>query len=491
MKKRRPPPPFGATLRVLRKDRGWSEADLAAAAGLSSPSLISDYETGTKELSRDRLEELLALMGVPPEAIDAFLYAFQVASLQVSLGSPVDPSPAEQRSIHRAATQASLWAFKATQERLTANVRRRKAARARREAEKLGKALMELPPKRWWATVEAERKYWTWAFAEWLCTASERAAAHQAKQATALARLALRVAERVSGSAVWRSLLLGFVWAFVANSHRVQGDLRGAEQAFRRSDRLWAAGTTANSGLLDGSRLLDLRASLLTYQGRLLEALAFLEQALETSVTQEAQGRVLLKEAIVLRLKGDYQQAIDVIRKAQALKEPLVQNPRFPWLVGFNLATTLWNLGKYQEAEQLLPDVRRLAVESGNDLDLYRVLWLDGRLAAGMGRRSQALGSLEQVQGYFAANSIAFDAAVASLEVAVLYLEEGRTAEVKTLADEMRWIFNAQGVTEEVLEALRLFCEAAKQEEATPELARRLVDFLQKACHQPHLRFEA
>src|SRR4051812_29453391 len=382
MKKRLPPPPLGAILRFLRQDRGWSETDLATAAGFSSPSLISDYERGTKELSRERLEELLALMGVPVEAIDAALYTLPIASQQASPILPGDPSPAEQRSIHRAATQASVWAFNATQERLTANVRRRKAIRDRRQAEKLGKTLMELPPERWRATLEAETKYWTWAFAEWLCERSTRAAAHRAKEAVSLARLALRVAERVSGSAAWCSLLLGFVWAFVANSRRVQGDLPGAEQAFRRSDRLWAAGTTANSGLLDGSRLLDLRASLLTYQGRLVEALAFLEQALETSLTQEARGRILVQKSIVLRLKGDHEQAIDVIHLAKALNEPMVQNPRFPWIIGFNLATTLWSLGKYQEADQLLPDVRRLAVESGNDLDLYRVLWLAGRLAA-------------------------------------------------------------------------------------------------------------
>src|SRR5437763_15666056 len=110
-----PPPPFGATLRFERINRGWSETDLALAAGFSSPSLVSEYEKGSKEISRERLEELLALLGVPAEAIDAYLFARQVASPQERLGSPVDPSPAEQRSIHRAASQAGLGAFKPTQ----------------------------------------------------------------------------------------------------------------------------------------------------------------------------------------------------------------------------------------------------------------------------------------------------------------------------------------------------------------------------------------
>jgi transcriptional regulator with XRE-family HTH domain len=476
-------------LRFERINRGWSETDLAVAAGFSSPSLVSEYEKGSKELSRERLEELLALMGVPAEAIDAYLFARQVASPQESLGSPVDPSPAEQRSIHRAAAQAGLWAFKATQERLTENVRRRRAARDRRQAEELGKTLMELPPKRWWPAVETERKYWTWAFAEWLCEQSTRAAAHRAQQAMALARLALRVAERVSGTVAWRSLLLGFVWAFMANSRRVQGDLPGAEQAFRRSDRLWAAGADSNTGLLDASRLLDLKASLLRYQGSFEAALALLEEALGAAGSNEGRARLLVKKANTLELMGDHEQALACLERAEHLAEG-ARDRRLPWLVRFGLAGNLWHLSRHDDALELLPALKERAVELGNELDFFRILWLDGRLAAGLERSQQALAALEQVQRYFSTNQIAFDAALASVEVAVLYLEEGRNQDVKRLAREMYWIFKAQGVTEEVLEALRLFCEAAEQEKATTELARRVVGFLQKACHQPQLRFE-
>jgi transcriptional regulator with XRE-family HTH domain len=487
MKEHRPPP-LGAILRYLRFERGWSETDLAAAAGLSSPSLISEYENGSKELSRERLEELLSLMGVPAEAIDACLYARQVASPQASLGSPVDPTPAEQRSIHRAATQAGLCAFKATQERLTKNVRWRRAARDRRQAEELGKTLMELPPKRWWATVEAEKKYWTWAFAEWLCAASEKAAAHRAKHAMELARLALRVAERVSGSEAWRSLLLGFVWAFVANSRRVHGDLRGAELAFRRSDRLWAVGVPANSGLLDGSRLLDLKASLLRYQGSFEAALALLEEAFHASGSDETRARILVKKANTFELMGENEQALAVLELAKGLAEN-AQDRRLPWLIRFALAGNLWHLSRYMEGAELLPDLRERVLELGNELDFFRTIWLDGRLAAGLGLRERALASLEEVQRYFTSKKIAFDAALASLEVAVFYLEEGRTREVKRLAEEMYWIFNVQCVAEEVLSVLRLFCEAARKEEVTPDLARQWVGSLQKACHQPQLRF--
>lgn len=131
------------------------------------------------------------------------------------------------------------------------------------------------------------------------------------------------------------------------------------------------------------------------------------------------------------------------------------------------------------------------AVEAGNELDLVRTLWVEGGIAAGLGRREQALAALEQARRYFNARRITYDAALASLELAVLYLEERRPAEVKRLAEEMYWIFKAQGVHQETLAALRIFCEAARKEEATTELARRLVGYLTKARSHPGLPFEA
>jgi hypothetical protein len=75
------------------------------------------------------------------------------------------------------------------------------------------------------------------------------------------------------------------------------------------------------------------------------------------------------------------------------------------------------------------------------------------------------------------------------MDLAVLLLKQGRTAEVKSLANEMLRIFQAQNVEREALAALRLFCNSAQRETATIELARRLVKFLHRAQHDPELRF--
>ncbi len=65
------------------------------------------------------------------------------------------------------------------------------------------------------------------------------------------------------------------------------------------------------------------------------------------------------------------------------------------------------------------------------------------------------------------------------------------TAQVKALAREMVAVFEPQESHREALAALRLYREAAEKEAVTVELIRRLIDYLQRARRNPHLRFEA
>jgi len=134
--------------------------------------------------------------------------------------------------------------------------------------------------------------------------------------------------------------------------------------------------------------------------------------------------------------------------------------------------------------------VRELALGLGNELDLVRCRWLEGQVAAGLGRIEEALAAFEEVLCEFTAEEIAYDAALVALELAALYLEQGRTAEVKGLAEGMVWIFREQKVDAETEKALALFREAAAREAVTIELARRLAAHVTRARQQPGLAFE-
>ena len=102
-------------------------------------------------------------------------------------------------------------------------------------------------------------------------------------------------------------------------------------------------------------------------------------------------------------------------------------------------------------------------------------------MAAGQGRADEAIVSLEQACRDFAALKLPYDTALASLDLAVLWLKAGHAARVRELAVEMEAIFRANKIHREALAALTLFWEAAKGEVVTVELVRQVIGEVEKA----------
>jgi transcriptional regulator with XRE-family HTH domain/tetratricopeptide (TPR) repeat protein len=329
----------------------------------------------------------------------------------------------------------------------------------------------------------------SWALAERICLASESAAADRADEALRLARLAMRIAEHVPG-ADWRLRLLGWVEPFVANALRVGGDLAASARTLAHADELWEQGATgAPAGLLDETRRLDLKASLLMHYGRFEEVHSLLAEALKCARTAHARARLLIKQSRSLEFAAKYEEALEVLRQAKPLIDAK-REPRLLFAHNFNRTVNLLHLDRHGEAEPLLPLVEALT-DPGNELDGVRLRWLQGRAWAGLGRRAEAVAALTEVHEYFLSRKIAYDFAVVSVELGTLYLEQGHTRIVQDLARRMMWIFKSQGIHTKALEALALFCHAAKEETVEAEWTRGLVKYLYRAQHNPGLRFEA
>jgi transcriptional regulator with XRE-family HTH domain len=483
---RRPPPPHGLTLTILRTAQGWSQKDLAEATGLSR-GVLSEYETGTTELSRERLETLAAALGWPPGSVDRVL--FGLGSLRPAPEapvSPVEPSAAEGRIIDQAAALAARETAEALRADLTRELREEKARQGRRTAEVLWLKLKPLPAAERRRRVESRLEYHDPFLCERLCAESERAAASDARRARELAELALLVAEHVPGPAAWRSRFQGYAWAFIGNSGRVANHLSAAEAAFARAWSLWQEGT--DPGFLSEALLLDLNASLRRAQRRFAEALVVHDRALAAARPGEA-GYILLNKSATLEERGDFERSIQALEQAARFVDSR-REPREMFALRFNQAVNLLHLGRLLDAEPPLAEARELAVRLGNELDLVRLLWLEGRVAVSRGNKEEAVAAFEQVRREFSFREMAYDFALVSLELAALYLERGHSNDVKALAQQMVLIFNAQEVHREALAALKLFCEAADKEELTMDMARRLLEYLTKARHDPELRFE-
>jgi tetratricopeptide (TPR) repeat protein len=335
------------------------------------------------------------------------------------------------------------------------------------------------------AVVWLGREYQHWALVERCCEESELSASSNLKQAASWARLAMVVARFVTGPADWLSRVRAYALAHWANVLRVQGKLQEADARLEEAKVLWEAGSDP-TGVLDPGRLLDLEGSLRRAQRRFKDALSLFDHA--ATVTRFPE-RVLMKKGTACDVMGDFQQAATVYLKAL----PLVDrrgDPRFKNMLRLNLSSALCHVSRYGEAAELVEEVQR-SPEGLGKIDLARIPWLEGRILAGLGNPTEARRLLAKARQKFAAESMSYDLALALLEEAGLLLAEGRSREVKALALELAKIFETKGVHPEALNALQVFEEAVHQEEATADLARRILQFLFKARHDQDLRFES
>ncbi len=474
------PSAFGFALTCLRSARGWTQTRLALAAGIAR-SLVSRYENG-RGLIRETLDWLLGILGYPREAADPLIFAHRLIFPDPleDAASPLALTPEERQDIDRACLATGLLAAEEMRAELIRQKKVEKAAAKRREAEELWERLKA-------AASDAERRdlvadlpdFRTWALAVRVCEASVRAAADKPKNARALAALALFIAERVAEPEAFRSRLLGYCWAYVGNARRVSEDYDGADAAFGRAWELWEAG--ADCELLPEGRLLDLEASLRRAERRFPQALELLGRARKASGEDPvAVSRVLLEKESVLNYMGDNEAALAALEEAAPFVEASA-DPRMLIALRFKSANLLVGLERFEEAAELLPCVRQMALEQRNELDLIRVVWLAARVTAGQERIEEAAAGFEQVRQAFFDHELPYDAALASLDLAVLWLRAGRTAEVRELAAEMEVVFRAKKIHREALAALLLFCKAARQETATVELARRSIAVIEKA----------
>jgi tetratricopeptide (TPR) repeat protein/transcriptional regulator with XRE-family HTH domain len=506
-------PDFGLSLAVLRVGRGWSQADLARASGVPASS-ISQYESGKK------LPELASLMRI----LSAMDYGFSdldrarmfLLESHLRRGSAEAWPKVEAGTCGHSGSLAQQIASMASEagaavsrlmEAIALLIRHHPCADPERghgdaigatppspedrtKAVDLWRRLQSYPAPVQEALVHETREFQNWALCEHLCLESEKRAASDTTMAVQLGKLAVQVAELVPGEEPWRSRIRGYALAFLANAFRVQGDLQRAEKTFCRSDELWEAGAACTVTLLEESRLLGLKASLYRSQRRLAESLDILDRALEADRNGTLTGYLLLKRAKTLEEMGDLEAALAALEQAEAFVNEEQEPKLLAWLQ-HNRADYLSKLGRYADAMPLLPSVRSAYSRLGDELNMIRLRWVEGRIADGLGRTGRAIEILNQVRGDFASRDMNYDTALVSLELATIFAREGRADSVKALARHMAPIFQAQGVHREALAALALFRQAAESEEVTADLARRFLEYLYRARQDPKLRFEA
>jgi tetratricopeptide (TPR) repeat protein len=360
--------------------------------------------------------------------------------------------------------------------------------RERREAAELWSELAALSPAAALVRVE-EPRFHNWGLYELLLQTARQTIFQDYGQAEEQLRLAVFIAGRLESrgpgsveAAQARAL------TYLGNALRVRSDFRGADRAFQEAESV-----LARSWLdpLDEALLLEYKGALRRAQGRFEEALEMLDCAI--GLYQEVnephrQGRSLITKGLVLQYAHSTEAAAGCFRNGLFLIHP-PEEPRLVVVAHYGLIHCMNDSGRFAEAKSLIEEARPVWQGMGRRLDLVRLRWLEGKVVLGLGRPDEAEEAFLEVRAEFERRGIAYDAALVSLDLAWLYVRQGKTAETKRLAAEMLPIFQSRDVHREALAALIVFQQAAEMEQLTLSLVDEIATYLQSARRNPELRF--
>ncbi|HEX2224141.1 MAG TPA: hypothetical protein VHN15_08035 [Thermoanaerobaculia bacterium] len=176
---------------------------------------------------------------------------------------------------------------------------------------------------------------------------------------------------------------------------------------------------------------------------------------------------------------GNPFQAIEVTRAAIEVIHPEAE-PRLHVFAHLNIALFLHEAGRHSEAVEALAEAKELSQQFPDAYTQIRIQWLEGRLAVAAGNWGQAEAAFLAVCEDFLLRDLRYDAALVSMDLALLYLRQHRTSEILRIAEEMHVLFSAEEVHREALAALIVFHEAARNEQVTVEVIQRLSAVLKR-----------
>jgi tetratricopeptide (TPR) repeat protein len=358
-------------------------------------------------------------------------------------------------------------------------VRDRRAAEAKKDREEAARLWRQLQvsgaPKDWKHRVLEDPALQGWAFCEKLCDESAELAEGDPGAAEELAALAVTLAPKTAGEATLVNGLQEYAWKHLGNACRARGDLAGAEEAFRRGAEFFAGAMAGIwPSLLRRERLAPLSSRLLCEQGKLVEAMEKIDFSLRLAGSAgdggERQAPLLLEKGRLYRRFGEVEAAVRELTRADEIASRSA-DPRLALRVAIELGAALCDAGRHGEVKTLSAKARKEA--QGFDLERSRLLCLDGRVAAGLGRVKDAEAVLRRDPAELHRRAIA-DFALLFMEVAALHAREGRTDELKGLAETMPRLIEGSGLNREAAAILKLCCRLAAGDKLSADRAAQL-----------------
>ncbi|HEX5717807.1 MAG TPA: hypothetical protein VF179_16740 [Thermoanaerobaculia bacterium] len=337
--------------------------------------------------------------------------------------------------------------------------------------------LLAMPNHERESAVAMQARFHTYALASYTLERCEKVVFHDPAMAGELARLARTVAEqadpRECGGTAALADLEAYAMAMEANAARVGGNLQEAFSTFLLSRRTQHRGgadpdLSARIDLLEASLRRDLRQFAAAF-----ELLDRAERGFVALNDRNRQARVIINRANVYLVTRDLDRVLENLRKALQL----AQDPWLALIVRHNLIFALVECGCAREAADLYESSRDLYLHYNDPLTANRRLWAEGLIARELEEDlDKAERLLTQVMDSLAEHGYPLDAAVAGLDLVMVYARRGETAQVFRVASDLIGLFQSREIHPEALAALKAVQQAAERQAVTAKLLAHAAD---------------
>ncbi len=363
----------------------------------------------------------------------------------------------------------------------------------RKAAPALLAELLRHPVERQKLLVANSLRFRSYGLTEALLDAAFRGGFNDPRQAIGLAEVAVQMAEGIRNSVYGERLandLRARACGTLGNAQRIASRLLDAEGSIARGFELAEQGTGDPA---ERARLLSFLASLRSDQLRFDEALAIhqrMKRIYRALGDRHLAGRTTDQMAFVHRLKGEFEKAIELSKRAVADMDP-ARDARAVLVARQSLADSLFEVGRLEEANGQCTALRPEWARLGNELDSLRCDWLLGKILHRQGRVRRAEEGFRRIRDRFVELEIPYDAALASLDLAAALFEQGKTVEMTRRLAEAIPMFRGLGIHREALAALAFLKQATELEQATVGMIRATARFVAESSRNPDLRFRS
>jgi tetratricopeptide (TPR) repeat protein len=311
------------------------------------------------------------------------------------------------------------------------------------------------------------------------------------EEMVSLARLAVDIAGRLNrrwhseqDAADWQARS----WSELANALRTRDDLDQAERDFGVAFDFFFQGT---GDLSLKARLYDLHASYLGTRRQFNLAFTALDIAYATYIelsNNHLAGRSLLTKAIYTFYNDEPEKALALNRASMALIDTNI-DPDLSFFAFHNELLFLVDLGRCPEAKRAFFLYQKDFHKFDGHINRLKVRWLQARISLGLSEFKTAEEALEEVRNGFEKAGLGFHASLASLELALAWMRQGRHEAAEEMVLNVADVFVVLRIQREALGTIAILKGAFERQMGTIELLEDVVAFLRRLYVNPNEKF--